>query len=235
MSEHHVKASEMSKAEEVFDVILPPADESAEAPHPCEEPFHLPSPAKSPKLAAILSLMSATSPVRGDHFDVVFGGELLVERIRVVAFAADEPGGELIEEACGKNVFHELALGRRSAFDRCGESETVISGDSDDFRTIAATGVANVEAPFLALAKVASTNDSSRFNLPCSCSRAASNRSASSNFAQRTHCWNRRWLVRIGGYFSGSSRHCTPMPGTHSAPFSTARVSCYGRPQLSAR
>jgi hypothetical protein len=216
-------------------MIFPSGDESAEVMHPCEEPLHFPSPAISPQLASILSLSPATSTVGGNHLDVVFGGEPLVERVRVVGFVSDEPDGELIEEACGENIFHKLALGRRSAVDRYGERKTVISGDSDDFRTLAAPGGADSEAPFLALAKVASTNASSRFSLPCSCSRAASSLSASSNFPLRTHCWNRRWQVWNGGYLSGNSRHCAPVPSTHSTPFSTARVSCHGRPRLSAR
>lgn len=225
----------MDEAEEVFDVVFPSGNESSEVLHPGEEPFHLPSPSISPQLTSILSLLSATAPIGCDHFDVVLGGKLLVERVRVVGFVTDEPGGELIEEAAGKNVFHKLALGRRSAFDRYGERKTVISGDSDDFRTLATPGGADSEAPFLALAKVASTNASSRFSLPCRWSRAASSFSASSSFPLRTHCWKRRWQVWKGGYFSGSSRHCAPVPSTHSTPFSTARVSCHGRPRLSAR
>jgi hypothetical protein len=230
-----VKAGEVNEAEEVFDVVLPSGDESAEVLHPCEEPFHFPSSAISPQLAPVLSLLSATAPVGRDHFDVVFGGEFLVERVRVVGFVADEPGGELIEEAAGENVFHKPALGRRSAFDRYGERKTVISGDSDDLGALAATRGTDGQAPFLALAKVASTNASSSFSLPCSCSRAASSFSACSSFPLRTHCWKRRWQVWKGGYFSGSSRHCAPVPSTQSTPFSTARVSCHGRPRLSAR
>jgi hypothetical protein len=46
---------------------------------------------------------------------------------------------------------------------------------------------------------------------------------------------NRRWQVWYGGYVSGTSRHCAPVPRTQSTPFSTARVSCHGRPRLSAR
>lgn len=111
----------MNEAEEVFDVMFPSCDESAEVLHPCEEPFHFPSSAIPPQLASILRLLPAAATVRGDHFDVVFGGEPLVERVRVVSFVADEPGGQLIEEASGKNIFHKFALGRRSAFDRYGE------------------------------------------------------------------------------------------------------------------
>src|SRR5580698_5396313 len=193
MSEHHVEACEMNKAKEVFDVIFPSSDEAAEVLHPCKQPFHFPSPAISPQLAPILRLLSAAATVRSDHFDVVFGGEPLVERVRVVSFVADEPGGQLIEETAGKNIFHKFALGRRSAFDRYGERKTVISGDSDDLGALATTRGTNSEAPFLALAKVASTNASSRFSLPCSCSRAASSLSATSSFPLRTHSWNRRW------------------------------------------
>jgi hypothetical protein len=63
----------------------------------------------------------------------------------------------------------------------------------------------------------------------------ANRRSASSSFPFRTHCWNLRWQVWNGGYFSGSSRHCAPVPNPHNTPCSTARVSCHGRPRLSAR
>jgi len=49
---------------------------------------------------------------------------------------------------------------------RYGERKTVSSSDSDDLRALAATGRADGEAPFLALAKVASTNASSKFNWP---------------------------------------------------------------------
>jgi hypothetical protein len=225
----------MDESEEVFDVIFPSCDEPAEVLHPCEEPFHFPPSPIAPELASILRLLPATAPVGGDHFDVVFGSKPLVEWVGVVCFVADEPGGEFIEEAAGKNIFNKFAFGRRSAFDRYGERKTVISGDSDDLGALAATSGADGKAPFLALAKVASTNASSRFSLPCSNNRLASNRSASSSFPLRTHCWKRRWQVWNGGYFSGNSRHCAPVPSTHSTPFNTARVSCHGRPRLSAR
>jgi hypothetical protein len=52
---------------------------------------------------------------------------------------------------------------------------------------------------------------------------------------QYIHCWNLRWQVWYGGYFSGNSRHCAPVPRTQNTPFSTARVSCHGRPRLSSR
>jgi hypothetical protein len=108
-------------------------------------------------------------------------------------------------------------------------------GDGHDFRALAAPGGTDGEAPFFAPAKVASTKASSECNWPRRCSSAASRRSTSSSLPSRTHCWKRRWQVWYGGYFEGNSRHCAPVPSTHSTPFSTARVSCQGRPRPSRR
>src|SRR6202046_1259003 len=235
MSQQQVKAGQMDEAEEVLDVVFPSGDEAAEVVQPGKEPLHFPAFTIAAQFAAILSSAFAASPVRGDQFDPVLFGELRVERVRVVGFVADEPGGKLVEKASGKNLFNKLALGWRSALDRYGERKTVISGDSDDLRALAAPGGADCEAPFLALANVASTNASSRFSRPRSCRCRASIFSASSSFPLRIHCWNRRWQVWYGGYFSGNSRHSAPVPSTQSTPFSTARVSCHGRPRLSRR
>jgi hypothetical protein len=162
-----VHAGEVDKSEEVFDVVLPSGDEAAKVVQPGEEPFDLPTFLVAAELAPVLSF-APVATVRSDQFDAVFVLELLVEFVRVVRLIADQPRREFIEKTSGENLFHELALGRRSALDRYGEWKTVISGDSDDLRALASAGGADREAPFFALAKVASTNASSRFSLPCS-------------------------------------------------------------------
>ena len=139
------------------------------------------------QFASILRLASL-APVRRNQLDVVIFREFLVERVRVVGFVPDEPRRQLVEEASGKNLLHKLALGRRSAIDSNGERKTVTSGDSEDLRALAATGGADGEAPFFALAKVASTNASSRFNRPRWCKCRASTASACSSWPLRTHC-----------------------------------------------
>ena len=188
MFEHHEQACEMDESEEVFDVVFPSIDESSEVMHPGEEVLYFPALAVAAQLATILGFVFSSTSVRRDQLDAVFGGEFFIERVRVVGFVADEPGRELIEEASGNNIFHKPTLGWRSAFDRYGERKTVISGDSDDLGAFAAAGRANGKAPFLALAKVASTNASSRFNLPRSCRCFARSLSASTSFPLRTHC-----------------------------------------------
>jgi hypothetical protein len=177
----------MHEPKEVFDVIFPPGDEAAEVVQPCEQPFHLPASAVTTQFAAILAL-APVAPIGRDQLDPVLLGECGIERVRVVGFVANEPGREFVEKTAGQNVFNKLALGRRSAVDRYGERKTVTSGDSDDLRALAAAGWAKRETPFLALAKVASTNASSKFSFPRSCRCRASSFSACSSLPLRTHC-----------------------------------------------
>jgi hypothetical protein len=194
MSDEHEQACKLNEAEEVLDVEFPSGDQSAVVLHPGKEPLDFPSAAIAAQRTAILCLPFAVGSIRRDHLDAVFA-HLLVERIRVVGLVADKSFRQLVEEASGQNSFHKPALGRRSAFDRYGERKTVTRGDSDDLGALAALGGADREAPFLALANVASTNASSRFNLPRSCRWRASKRNTSTNLPSRTHCWKRRWQV----------------------------------------
>ncbi len=144
-------------------MVFPTSDQASKVMKPGKESLDAPAAAVTAQWPSILSL-APVAPVRRDHLDAVLFGKLFVELIRVVSFVSDESPGHFIEEASGQNVFHKLTLGRRSAVDSNGERKTVTSGDSDDLRALAATGGTNGEAPFFALANVASTNASSRFN-----------------------------------------------------------------------
>ena len=163
MSEQHVNASELDEAEKVLDVVFPSSDESPEVVHPGKQPFHFPSTAIPAQRTTVLRF-APLPPIRRNHFNAVLFGKFLVELVRVVGFVADEPRRQFVEEAPCKNLLHKVAFGWRSAVDSNGERKTVTSGDSDDFRALPATGGADGKAPFFALAKVASTNASSRFN-----------------------------------------------------------------------
>src|ERR1035437_3384516 len=185
MPEQHDEACKLDEAEEVFDVVFPSCDQASIVLHPGKEPFHLPTTAVATQRAPVLRLPLAVGSVGRDHLDAIFT-HLLIQRVRVVGLVADQPFWQFIEETSGQHSFHKPALGRRSAFDRYGERKTVTRGDSDDFRTLAALGGTDCKAPFLALAKVASTKASSRFSLPRSCSCLASRRSASTNLPSRT-------------------------------------------------
>ena len=222
----------MDEAEEVLDVVFPSGDEAAEVVHPGEEPFHFPASTVAAQFASVLSLASALSgSARSVRCRIRV--EFFVERVRVVGLVADEPGGKFVEEASGKNLFHKLALGWRSALDRYGERKTVISGDSDDLRALAAAGGADGEAPFLALAKVASTNASSRFSWPrsCRCLPAASAPVPASRSAPTAGtCDGRSGRVDTSPATRAIARRC-PTPTTrHSARHGCRATDDHGYP-----
>ncbi|MBB5060729.1 hypothetical protein HDF16_005465 [Granulicella aggregans] len=88
---------------------------------------------KSTKIVAIAADIlhfASVAAVRGDHLDAVFVLESLVELVGVVSLVARQSGREFLEKASGKNFLNKLALGRRSALDRCGERKTVVGGSS---------------------------------------------------------------------------------------------------------
>jgi hypothetical protein len=67
--------------------------------------------------ASIMSFSFSSTPVGRNQLDAVLALERLIERVRVVGLVANEPGREFVEKTSGKNLFHKLVLGRRSALD----------------------------------------------------------------------------------------------------------------------
>ena len=78
------------------------------------------------------------STMRGDHLDAIALGQISIQAVTVIGFVADQSGREGVEESVSEDAFDELAFVRRSAFDTNGERNTVIIGESDDFRPLAA-------------------------------------------------------------------------------------------------
>ncbi len=202
---------------------------------PRKKSFHSPASAITTQRTPVLRWRAPFSAMGRDHFDPVALGQIAVQPVAVIGFVADQPRREGVEEAVPEDPFDELGFVRRSAFDTNGESKTVSIGESDDFRPFAAFGGPDREAPFFAPVKEASMKASSRSSFPRAWSSSASTRKMRSSLPARTQCWKRRWQVWYGGYLSGSSRPCAPVPNTHRIPLSTARVSCQGRPRPSAR
>lgn len=139
MFDEHEQAIAVDEAEKVLDMEFAPGDQPAVVLHPGEESLNLPSTAIAAQRTAILCLAFAAGPGERYHLDAVFI-DLLVERVRVVGFVTDEPLWQLVEEASGQKSFHNLAVGRRSAFDGDGERKTVTRGDCDDLGSLTALG-----------------------------------------------------------------------------------------------
>jgi hypothetical protein len=233
--EQDLHATETNHAEEVLDVVLPADHEPTKMMEPGKQSFDSPTSAVAAQRTTILRRRPALSAMGCDDLDAVTLGQVPIQTVTVVRFVADQSRREGVEETVSEDAFDELAFVRRSAFDTNGKRKTVIIGESDDFRSLAAFGGPDREAPFFAPVKEASMKASSSCSFPRACSSPARVHKMRSNLPSRTHCWKRRWQVWYGGYFLGSSRNCAPVPKTHKIPLKTARVSCHGRPRPSER
>jgi len=112
---------------------------------PSEKSLHSPTPTIAAQRATILRWQPALSAMRCDQLDAVALGQLSIQAVTVIGFVADQSCREGVEEAVPEDSFDELAFMRRSAFDTNGER---IIGKSDDFRSFAAFGGPDREAPF---------------------------------------------------------------------------------------
>jgi hypothetical protein len=160
LPEQDLYAPEAHYAEEVLDVVLPSADGSDEA-------------KRKVVLLAHVCGSGATGDRRasacGDHLDAIALSQVLIQAVTVIGLYALSPinrAGEGVEETLSEHTFNRLAFVRRSAFDTNGERKTVIIGESDDFRPLAAFGGADREAPFFAPVKKASIKASSSCSFP---------------------------------------------------------------------
>ena len=78
MSEEYEKACELRESEEVFDVVFPSRDESAEVMHPCKEAFDFPTSSVAAQLSSVLGLSFAVAAVGRDHLDALFFCHLVI-------------------------------------------------------------------------------------------------------------------------------------------------------------
>jgi hypothetical protein len=142
-------------------VVLPADHQPTEVMKPSKKSLHSPTPAVAPQGTAILSRLPALSAMRSDHRDAIALGQISIQAVAVVGFVADQSCRKRVEKTLREDSFDKLAFVRRSAFDTNRERKTVIIGESDDFRPLAALGRPDREAPFLAPVKEASIKASS--------------------------------------------------------------------------
>src|SRR6478672_7030953 len=187
MAEEDFGAGQMEETEKVGGIALPAGDEAAGVVEPGKEALNFPAAFGAPHRAAILGTAPAAA-IAGDHLDAVVATELGIERIAVVAFVADQPRRERADEAGLEGSGDEVRLSWRSAGHVHGERKTMAVADCHDLAAFSATSWANGSAPFLAPAKVASTNASVRSSLPRSRKSSARRCKSRSRRPERCHC-----------------------------------------------
>ena len=136
---------------------LPAVGDPAVAKEPGEEALDLPAAGITSKAAAVLGLRSlAARPVRRDELDPTLFEESRVERIAVISSVANKTIGCVSEKTGVERGFDEFRLMRRSTRNPGGDRKTMAVRDRHDLGPLAAFGLPDGEAPFLAPAKVPS-------------------------------------------------------------------------------
>ena len=224
------------------DAIVADLDAS-EVLQPCVGAFDFPAFAVSAELSFVFkTAMAVVAAVRSDQF-CASSFQPQAQRVGVVTAIgnhASQAGPwastatarylHLLERAFRKPVFGDLR-GRKLRSDRYAPAVD----HHHALRTFPATCLADGEAPFFAVTKVASKNASSQSRSLRSSIWASSFRHARSQTPCSSHIRSRRQQVEPSGYSSGRSRHRAPLRSTHRIPCRHARLEAHGRPRPSLR
>jgi len=202
---------------------------------PGEQAFYFPSAFITPQFSTVLSC-------RFDTFGSVWRNQLnsgplklLIKRIAVIGFVANELFRLLFDKTILQGLLYERDFMRRSTRNAYGERKTITVCHCHDLRTLAPLGFPNTWAPFFAGAKVPSMKHSVRSSFPRSLRSVASASRIRSITPASFHSWKRRWQVWYGGYRSGISFHGAPVRRTQRIPSIISREDRRGRPRLSSR
>jgi hypothetical protein len=232
-SQNNTHASEMYKAEEVFDVKFVSSHQATEVVQPCEQSLNSPAMPIPAQLAAILSSVpDAVTLMWCDHVDTL-DLKLGIQPIAVVSAVANQSLGFGSDKALLKGSFDKGDLMRRSR--RCvdGDRNTSAVCHCHELRTLAPLGLSHCAAPFLAPTKVPSMKHCAKSSLPRFRKSSASASRMCLNTPASTQYWNRRWQVWYDAKRSGKSCHAAPERNIHRMPLSTWRSSLRGLPRPS--
>ena len=216
--------------------------QAAELSKPGVSAFDDPAALVAPELPAVLvfSLLVVLA-VRDDEVDASLL-EPLSERVGVVGAVGDHALRLLSRPAFGtrdfdfgERGFRKRNFSWRGTFKPNSQRKTATVDQYHPLRPLAALGLADCGAPFLAGAKLPSRNVSSHLNRPSPSSAPSSARHALSHTSCSSHCFNRRQQVAGDGYLSGKNLHAAPVCNTHRIPSKQARLEAHGRPRLSLR
>lgn len=233
MPQENNHTAEQDKSFEVSQIILVSSYKTTEVLKPGKQPFNLPAPAVSPKLAAILCFWTNSISFVGSNKPRSSHLQLFIERIRVVGSIAKQAFGKLVDDSSLESCLNEGNFMRGSTACVDGERKTSAVCNCHEFRTLAPLGRTNTESPFLAEANDPSMEHSVKSSLPRSFKSLARRCSTRSSTPARTHFWKRRWTVLNDGNLPGSSDHWAPVRKIQSTPFMIALSECLkGLPRL---
>jgi len=213
--------------------------QSAEVAEPGDGAFHRPPPLTAPQGPAVLRRGLATIlAMRNDQLDAA-PGQLLAQRVTVVATVGDEAFRLLPRTAWpmlpsyadrGECRLRQPDLRRGSRVKVVSQRNTRAVDHHHPLRPLAPLGFADSAAPFFAGAKLPSRNASLHFNCWRSFNSPRNARQISSQTSCSSQSRSRRQQVEGDGNSSGKSCQRAPLRRIHKMPSSTLRSSARGRP-----
>jgi hypothetical protein len=219
-------------------VSIPPHDKAAEVAQPREGTFDLPSFSVPSKPSAILRrLLDSFLSVRTNKFDAS-GCKLFSKGVAVIPFVSDEPFRFSFRSAAAaarnghvaQRLFDERDLAGARRVQVVSHRNTFAVDHHHPLRSLAAFGLSDAFAPFLAGAKLPSMKASLQSSWPRSSSWLRNARQASSQTSSSSHSRRRRQQVDALGYSLGRSDQGAPVRSIQSIPSKTLRSSAQGRP-----
>ena len=200
--------------------------------YPCVRPLHNPTPAVSAQTAPVLmsgSLVVASG--RENRFNSL-GCQGLPQRIAVVATVGDKPFRFSANKLAGfQSRQEELHFRRRRRVHVKSDRSTRAINQYHKLCSLAALGLSNKVAPFLALMKVPSTKHSFQriWSSSSSCFRKL--RQRFSSVPSSAHSVNRRCAVLFEPYSAGSALQGEPVHNIQRIASKLFRSSTLRRPR----
>jgi len=146
-------------------VVLATGREAPEIAQPREKTLDLPTPPIASQWTAVLGEVAPIPSVWCDELDAKLVSHSVVERVAIKRFVPNHPSGSSAGDRAD-DFFDQGDLRGRGAVDGKTDWKTMTVDHCHPLRTFAAFGLTNSGPPFFADAKLPSTNDSSRSNLP---------------------------------------------------------------------
>lgn len=215
-----------------------PHDETTTVAEPRKGSFNLPAAFISTQFSAVFVLLFlVVLPVRADQLNAALG-QSFPQRVAIIASVSDDPFGLLFGPSapCSGhgNVFQrgfnerDFAGARRVQVEP--QRNSLAVDHHHPLRAFAAFSFSDTESPFLAEAKLPSTNASLQSNCSCLSSSDSNDRHAVNQTSCSSHSRKRRQHVDALGYSFGISDHGAPVRNIQSMPSKTFRLFALGRP-----
>ena len=218
--------------------MFPADDQPAKITQPRERPFHFIPSFISPHLSAVIVLLFLVVAAVGTNQLDSLAGQLLTQRIAVIALVGNQPAGIPFGPASartrdgdrGYGFFEQRDFARRRTVQVVSQRNTLAVDHHHPLRSLAAFGRSDAVAPFLAGAKLPSTKASDQSNWPFSSNSARKARQALSQTSCCSHARSRLQQVEGLGYCLGRSAHGAPVRKIQRIPSNTLRLSAQGLP-----